>query len=164
MDTIRRRAVTKSEKPDNDRQICEMILQDWMKYKPVHDDKVKEIIGVLKKCQKLPLADECEKFVNFHRKYLSDSRMSEMAKTVEGDWESLASTLGLSKEEIDMCRRGEGDSNEETTLIVLGKWRVSEVAIISGFDVFNDLLGRLENAQSNLKLREYIRELLIQME
>ncbi|KAK3576630.1 hypothetical protein CHS0354_023148, partial [Potamilus streckersoni] len=125
---------------------------------------VKEIIGALRNCQKLTLADECESFVIFHIKHLSDSCMTKMSKRVEGDWESLALTLGLSMEDLDKCRGEEGDyTNEEIAFNMLCIWRVSDVAISSGFDVFNDLLGRLENMPSSIGLTEYIRDMLIQI-
>ncbi|KAL3890758.1 hypothetical protein ACJMK2_003036 [Sinanodonta woodiana] len=160
MENIRRRAATRCETAHNEYEICEIILQDWMKSKPVQEDKIKPILWALEDCHRMALSDECEKFIHIHKKYLSDECMSEMAKKITNDWSSLARKLGLSEEEITSCNNGIEGSNEDEAFMMLCKWRVSEAVVNSGKDVFNDLLGILETMQNLNGLKEYVRHTL----
>ncbi|KAK3609000.1 hypothetical protein CHS0354_003899 [Potamilus streckersoni] len=160
MDNIRRRAATRCETPNNECQICEIILQDWMKSKPVQEDKIKPILRALQDCHKMTLSDECEKFVHIHMNYLSDNCMLEMAKKIENDWCSLARNLGISEDDITACKNVSKGSSEKEAVMMLCKWRVSESVINSGLDVFNDLLGVLETMQNSMGLKEYVRHIV----
>ncbi|KAL3890766.1 hypothetical protein ACJMK2_003044 [Sinanodonta woodiana] len=160
MENIRRRAATRCETPHNEYEICEIILQDWMKSKPVQDDKIKPILWALEDCHRMALSDECKKFIHIHTKYLSDECMSEMAKKITNDWSSLARKLGLSEEDITSCKNGSEGSQEDEAFTMLCKWRVSEAVVNSGIDVFNDLLGILETMQNLNGLKEYVRHTL----
>ncbi|KAL3890846.1 hypothetical protein ACJMK2_003121 [Sinanodonta woodiana] len=163
MENIRRRAATRCETPHNEYEICEIILQDWMKSKPVQDDKIKPILRALEDCHRMALSNECEKFIHIHKKYLSDECMSEMAKKIANDWSSLARKLGLSEEDITSCKNGSKGSNEDEAFMMLCKWRTSEAVVNSGIDVFNDLLGIVETMQNLNGLKEYVRHTLNQI-
>ncbi|KAL3890849.1 hypothetical protein ACJMK2_003124 [Sinanodonta woodiana] len=158
MENIRRRAATRCVNPNNEYEICEIILQDWMKSKPVQEDKIKPIIRALKDCNWMALSDECEKLINIHKNYLSDECMSEMASKMPNDWSSLARKLGLSEEDITSCNNGSEGSNEDEAFMMLCKWRVSDAVVNSGIDVFNDLLGALETLQNCNDLKEHVRQ------
>ncbi|KAL3890827.1 hypothetical protein ACJMK2_003102 [Sinanodonta woodiana] len=156
-DYIRRRAPPRSETPNSECEICEIILQDWMKSKLIQEDKIDPILAALQDCDLSILSGECEKLVNIHMKYLSDECISEMAKKIANDWSSLARKLGLSEEEIASCKSGSKGSNEDEAYIMLCKWRVSEAVVNSGIDVFNELLRVLETVQNFDDLQEYVR-------
>ncbi|KAL3890737.1 hypothetical protein ACJMK2_003015 [Sinanodonta woodiana] len=145
-DYIRRRAPPRSETPNSECEICEIILQDWMKSKLIQEDKIDPILAALQDCDLSILSGECEKLVNIHMKYLSDECISEMAKKIANDCSSLARKLGLSEEDITSCKSGSKGSNEEEAYMMLCKWHV-----------FNDLLRVLETVQNFNDLQEYVR-------
>ncbi|KAL3890774.1 hypothetical protein ACJMK2_003052, partial [Sinanodonta woodiana] len=157
MENIRRRAAIRCQTPNNEYEICEIFLQDWMKSKPVQEDKIKPIIRALKGSNWMALSDECEKFIHIHKNYLSDECMSEMAKKIPNDWSSLARTLALPEEDITSCKNGSEGPHEDEAFMMLCKWRVSESVVNSGIDLFNDLLAVLETVQDFSDLKEYVR-------
>ncbi|KAL3890743.1 hypothetical protein ACJMK2_003021 [Sinanodonta woodiana] len=157
---IKRKAAGKCKTRKNECEICEITLHDWMKSRPILEDKIKLILSVLRECNLCTLSAECEKLVNIHKKYLSDECIREMAKKITNDWSSLARKLGLSEEDIASCKNDSDGSNEEKAFMMLFKWRVSEKVINTGLNVFDDLLGILETMQNFNDLKEYVRHTL----
>ncbi|KAK3608999.1 hypothetical protein CHS0354_003898 [Potamilus streckersoni] len=160
MDMIRRRAATQCEPSKNTtRQMCEIMLKDWMKSKPVKDDKIRPVLKALEDCKRYSLLEECKRFLHIHQTFLSDTSVAHMTKLLGANWKSVALKLGMSNEDVEDCKRKADEDNKEEAFELLSRWRLSDQVISSGTDLFADLLEQLDSTRQNDRFISYIKQI-----
>ncbi|KAL3890847.1 hypothetical protein ACJMK2_003122 [Sinanodonta woodiana] len=160
MDMIKRRAATQCEPSKNTtRQICEIMLQDWMKSKPVKDDKIRPIFKALEDCKRYSLLEDCKRFLHIQQNFLSDSKITHMVQILGGNWKSVALNLGISNEDIEEWTKTDPEDNKGEAFELLNRWRLSDPVIASGTNLFADLLEQLESTRQNERFISYIKQI-----